>query len=79
MPQEKTFNTSFLFRVGIAVVVVVARMMWLRPETPLSSDGGLQPGQLAPVLEARGWLNGSAPAPGSLAGKVLVVDAWSSG
>ena len=78
MPQKKTLNADFLILVGIAVVVVVALMMWIKSATPHSSAGGLQPGQLAPVIEARGWLNGSAPAPKSLAGKVLVVDAWSS-
>ena len=79
MAQKKTLNTDFLMLVGIAVIVTVAMMMWLGSGIPQSSVGGLQPGELAPVIEARGWLNGPAPAPESLAGKVLVVDAWSSG
>ena len=78
MAQKKNLNTDFLMLVGIAVVVTVAMMMWLRSGIPQSPVGGLQPGNLAPVIEARGWLNGPAPAPESLAGKVLVVDAWGS-
>ena len=79
MPQKKTLNTDFLMFVGIAVIVTVGMMMWLRSGVSQSAGSGLQPGKLAPVIEARGWLNGPAPATGSLAGKVLVVDAWSSG
>ena len=79
MAQKKTLNYGFLVFVGIALSVTVAMMMWFRSGIPHSAVGGLQPGELAPVIEARGWLNGPAPAPESLAGKVLVVDAWSSG
>ena len=79
MAHKRTLNFDFLLFVGIAVIVTVAIMMWLRSGIPHSSVGGLQPGELAPVIEARGWLNGPAPAPESLAGKVLVVDAWSTG
>ncbi|MCH7686564.1 MAG: hypothetical protein IH899_07785 [Planctomycetes bacterium] len=79
MVKKKILNKDFLFFVGIAVVVTVAMMIWLQFGIPQSPVGGLQPGELAPVIEARGWLNGPAPAPESLAGKVLVVDAWSSG
>jgi len=79
MEQKKTLNKNFLFFVGIAAIGTVAIMMWLKSGIPQSPVGGLQPGKLAPVIEAQGWLNGPAPAPESLAGKILVVDAWSSG
>lgn len=39
---------------------------------------GLAPGAPAPAIEAAGWLNGPAPTPDDLAGKVLVVDAWAT-
>ena len=79
MSQKKTLNIDLLIRVGMAVAVIVAMMVWIKSGTPHSTAGGLQPGELAPVIEARGWLNGPAPAPEFLAGKVLVIDAWSSG
>ncbi len=79
MAQKKALNTDFLMLVGFAVVVTIGMTMWLKSGIPQSSVGGLQPGKLAPVIEAQGWLNGPGPAPESLSGKVLVIDAWSSG
>jgi thiol-disulfide isomerase/thioredoxin len=38
--------------------------------------GGLGPGSSMPPIQAAGWINGTAPSPESLKGKVLVVDAW---
>jgi hypothetical protein len=41
-------------------------------------DAGLEPGKPAPVLVAEGWINGNAPTPEILNGKVVVIDAWAS-
>jgi hypothetical protein len=41
-----------------------------------ANDHPMQLGELAPPLEAAGWLNGPAPTDMTLAGKVLVVDVW---
>jgi thiol-disulfide isomerase/thioredoxin len=40
--------------------------------------GGLEVGKQAPPIMAAGWLNGEAPSPEDLAGKVLVIDAWTT-
>ncbi|MBI3270345.1 MAG: hypothetical protein HYZ53_15155 [Planctomycetes bacterium] len=37
-------------------------------------EGALAPGKAAPELKAEGWLNGDAPAPDALKGKVRVLD-----
>ena len=41
-------------------------------------DAGLEPGEPAPALVAEGWINGNAPTPESLEGKVVFVEAWAS-
>ena len=41
-------------------------------------SGYLPPGQSMPDLRAAGWLNGEAPPPESLKGKVVVLDAWAT-
>jgi len=41
-------------------------------------SGGLQPGNPAPPIAAAGWINGAAPTPETLAGKVVVVEAWAT-
>ena len=41
-------------------------------------NAGLEPGDPAPALVAEGWINGNAPTPESLDGKVVFVEAWAS-
>ena len=39
-------------------------------------QGGLAVGNPLPPITAVGWMNGDAPEPGALKGKVLVIEAW---
>jgi len=48
--------------------------MFRGPEGPPTA--GLRPGETAPPIAAEGWLNGEAPRPEDLAGRVIVLDAW---
>ncbi len=41
-----------------------------------TGSGGLAVGNPMPPLEAEGWINGKAPKPDELEGKILVIDAW---
>lgn len=41
-------------------------------------NAGLEVGAAAPEVKGAGWLNGDAPKPASLKGKVVVLDAWAS-
>ena len=45
---------------------------------PGSERSGLAVGEKAPVITAKGWVNGDAPAMEDLKGKVIVVDAWAT-
>ena len=57
---------------------------WLSSSSPDFFGGlgtmnaGLEPGEPAPALVAEGWINGNAPTPESLGGKVVFVEAWAS-
>jgi len=81
MPQNHS-RLNFLLLLGSAVVVTVAIMFLLKSglkQEPGEPIGGLQPGEHAPLIEAQGWINGDAPSPNSLEGKVVVVEAWMLG
>ncbi len=43
-----------------------------------TGNAGLEVGAIAPKVTGAGWLNGDAPKPESLKGKVVVLDAWAS-
>jgi peroxiredoxin len=59
----------------IAVIAwFFATEMFRAPREP--STAGLRPGEIAPPIAAEGWLNGDAPGPEDLAGRVIVLDAW---
>lgn len=53
-------------------------VLFLQFNRPLPRIGGKDLGQPLPKLEAIGWLNGDAPKPSNLVGKVLVIDAWAT-
>jgi thiol-disulfide isomerase/thioredoxin len=67
--------------VGLLLVVIAIALvsltfsMFLREQAG-PTRGGLGAGQPMPPIRAEGWINGSRPAPESLKGKILVVDAW---
>lgn len=61
----------------VAAVAIPLVIFWTRMMTGMSFDG-LAVGAEAPPIEGAGWVNGSAPTPESLKGKVIVVDAWAS-
>ena len=67
---------------GLLVFVALVAMVLLLPAIlPWGSGGarsGLAPGQPAPPIDGEGWINGPAPAPADLSGRVLVVHAWAS-
>ncbi len=62
------------FFTGVAVAVLALGAMWFL----LSSHRDPEISTPLPPINAAGWLNGSAPKPGELEGKVLVIDAWAS-
>ena len=65
---------GFLKIVGIPVVVVGGLILWIKLST--LQIGGITPGNNSPTISAAGWLNGDAPKPDELKGKVVVVHGW---
>ena len=60
----------------LALAVIVAFVPWFamrRAERSLTSSG-----KPSPPIVAEGWLNGEAPTPESLAGKVVLMHAWAT-
>jgi thiol-disulfide isomerase/thioredoxin len=61
--------------VAVGLAAALFTMVLLRP-------GGMSRSRLiglpAPPIQAQGWLNGPAPAPDDLAGKLVVIDVWAS-
>lgn len=73
------FMGLILIVLGVGLLSFVFSLFLKEGAGPRHSQfhhGGLGPGNPMPAIHAEGWLNGSGPAPGSLNGKVLVVDAW---
>lgn len=62
----------------VAVAVSLALVAFMRIGVRADPIGGLAPGNPAPPLQASGWVNGTPPTAESLAGKVVVVDAWAT-
>lgn len=65
----------YLLYAIVGTVLFVSFLLYNRPDEKL---GGAGEGQPLPKIEAIGWLNGEAPKPSELVGKVLVIDAWAS-
>ena len=73
-PRSRSLVAFLLIVVAVAIFSITFSMI-MHNESH-SHRGGLGPGSLMPKIEAAGWINGNAPSPESLKGKVLVVDAW---
>ena len=71
---------EFLLIIGIAVLVSLVLVLWIRGGLRPAGGGfgGLAVGESAPKIDAVGWVNGEAPTPERLAGKVVVIDAWAT-
>jgi len=74
--QASAGNPLLVF--GGVVLLASLLALLIRGGIPLEKRGGLAPGNKAPVIRAAGWVNGTPPTPESLAGKVIVIDAWGS-
>ncbi len=81
-PSSSTGNFTVVF----LLVVVFAGAFYYFAQTSVdegknlletrSSRGGLAVGNTAPEIKAAGWIDGKDP--GTLAGKVLIVEAWAT-
>ena len=79
MSKARTLvSLAFLILAAALISTVLYLSMDEGTSNRVSGRAGLAVGQQAPPIEAQGWLNGQAPAPGSLAGKVIFVEAWAS-
>ena len=72
MPSAWRFLRLILLAVGASALLLYV----LRSTGP--GRAGLAVGEPAPPIQAEGWLNGEPVTSASLAGKVVVVDAWAS-
>lgn len=87
MPQA---NSSRKLMIGLAIFGAGCFLLMILASVALvtlfvgftggmgSLEAGLDPGDPAPAIVARGWLNGDEPAPDAFEGKVVVVEAWAS-
>jgi thiol-disulfide isomerase/thioredoxin len=73
-PRSRSIVAFLLIVVAVAIFSISFSMLMHNESHP--PRGGLGPGSPMPSIQAAGWINGSAPSPESLKGKVLVVDAW---
>ena len=65
------------------LLIPAALVVWLSSSPDFfggwgTMGAGLETGEPAPALVAEGWINGNAPTPESLDGKVVFVEAWAS-
>src|SRR5579871_2866919 len=74
--MNDTYKAQKRFFLALAVIGLLVLLAWGPLRGLIGGGAGIGPGQVAPKIEAAGWLNG--PAPEELAGKVVVVDAWAS-
>lgn len=74
-PQKSSASGVFFKGVLLAGGLLAVMLLLLRSH---QSSGGRAVGTPLPPIRAAGWLNGSAPAPGEFANKVVVIDAWAS-
>jgi thiol-disulfide isomerase/thioredoxin len=77
IPEDRPAGSRRTFWIvfGTAAVVTTLFALWIGGAR--THRGGLEAGKPAPPIQAEGWLNGTAPEPGELVGRVLVVHAWS--
>ena len=70
---------DYVMIAGVGALLAGGFVFWVSTSFRQSElMGGLPPGEVAPAIQAAAWLNGEAPTPESLAGKVIVLDAWAS-
>ena len=79
MTESKSSRSFTLVMLAVlAVSIGFALLMKSGLVVRNEQRGGAKSGTRAPAIMAQGWLNGDAPASDSLAGKVVVVDAWAT-
>ncbi len=79
MTESKSSRSFTLVMLAVlAVSIGFALLMRSGLVVRKEQQGGAEPGTRAPAIMAQGWLNGDAPTANSLAGKVVVVDAWAT-
>jgi thiol-disulfide isomerase/thioredoxin len=76
---ERSSSSSFAITVLIVAIAGFVLMRFITTGLMTArTSGGLPPGNPAPAITAAGWINGEAPTPATLAGKVVVVEAWAT-
>jgi thiol-disulfide isomerase/thioredoxin len=65
---------NFTFLLALVAALGLTFYFWISGNTRQGGNAVLT----LPELKAAGWLNGSAPSPESLAGKVVVIEAWAT-
>lgn len=76
-PSDKTPLRDFVIMLGCAVVLAAAVFFWIkRSAAPLDPRGGLAVGNMAPAINAQGWLGGDAITAADMQGKTVVVNGW---
>lgn len=73
---QRTSRAGPVFFGLLLLAVAVTAISWLG--RPGKRDGSLRPHGPAPKIAAAGWVNGEAPTPESLTGKVIVIDVWAT-
>lgn len=73
-PRNRSVVAFLLIAVAVALFSISFSLLMHNESHP--PRGGLGPGSPMPSIQAAGWINGTAPSPESLKGKVLVIDAW---
>ena len=63
----------------LGLAVSVAALAWVAsPRSNLPFFASLESELLLPKIDAAGWINGPAPRPEDLRGKVVVIEVWAS-
>ncbi|MFM9963550.1 MAG: redoxin domain-containing protein [Planctomycetaceae bacterium] len=73
---RQTSRAGAVFLGLLFLAVAVTAFAWL--SGPRKQNRALMPQGPAPIIAAAGWVNGEAPTPESLAGKVIVIDVWAT-
>ena len=76
MQDELPESSPNGFLIAVVVVGVLAIGFALLFRAAMAPPVSAQIGKQFAPIEALGWINGSAPTPEDLKGKILVVDAW---
>jgi len=64
--------------IGFAAILVTALVLYSNYLQQPSELAGIGIGRKAPEIKAAGWVNGPAPTPDELQGKLIVVEAWAT-